>query len=414
MHLFLSIRNWIDSKRVLHTSMMVFLLGVYFFPTENSLKNFFYLTVLLPFLLSVDIAKLKKLLGSKLFLAILLFVFYSYLSISWNPATRQSEYFSYFARMVNLLVFIAALFGLVRREPDYLYTLFNWMVYIAGLMAIVSIVVFYADHSFPTFRLENWGALYHANTGASCYGIAAVVCYCHYILDKNRGHRWHYYLILAVLMIDIALTLSRGVWLALIAAFAVTQLMRKRFILILALLIAVVMYVLLIKFGVLESSWYFMRNGGDNFRFAAWSKVMEHILDSPWFGFGVNTDESLQITDSFTMYHAHSVYFSQLIYGGIIGVVLLTVVAMLSLAGAVKLSAARRDTTYTALVIFALAGVATDHSQLLLNPSQVWYFFWFPIAIIVAMSLDTTQIDARTSTSTTENIVSVDDASHCR
>lgn len=412
MHHFLSIRKWIDSKRVLHTSMIVFLLGVYFFPSENSLKNFFYLTILLPFLLSVDIAELKKLFGSRLFLAILMFVFYSYLSISWNPATEQSEYFRYFARMVNLLVFIAVLCRLIRREPSYLYTIFDWMIYIAGVMAIVSIVVFYADHSFPAYRLENWGALYHANTGASCYGLAAVVCYCRYISGNFRNHCWHYYLVLAVLMIDIALTLSRGVWLALIVAFIVTQLMRKRFALILAPLIVAVMYVLLIKFEVLESSWYFMRNGGDNFRFAAWTKVMERIVDSPWYGFGVNTNEALQITDNFTMYHAHSVYFSQLIYGGIIAVVLLAVVALLSVVGAIKLSTAYRDTTYTALVIFALVGVATDHSQLLLNPSQVWYFFWFPISIIVAMQLHTAQIGENTDTSITDSIVSVDDALH--
>ena len=394
--------------------MMVFLVGVYFFPTENSLKNFYYATVLAPFLLTLRTAELKRLSESKLFLAVAIFVFYIYLTINWNPLTHQSQYLSYFARSINIMVFMAALCRVVGREPEYLDKLFEWMVYIAGVMTLVSIAIFYADRSFPTFRLGSWGALYHANTGASCYGIAVVVCYCHFILDDSRNRRWLYFLILAVLMLNIALTLSRGVWLALISAYFITHMIRKRYSLILMPLCIAAIYILLVKFDVLESSWYLMRGGGDHFRFAAWTKVLDRIVDAPWFGFGVNTDESLQITESFTLYHAHSVYFSHLIYGGIVAVILLAVVSVLCIVEAIKLSIAHRDTTYAALVIYALVGVATDHNQLLLNPAQIWYFFWFPIAMIIALPMAGKRYPNGVESSSTANIASIDDANFRR
>ncbi len=366
---------------------MIFLLGIYFFPTENSLKNFYYAAILLPYLLTVTVAELKWLLRSKLFVAICVFIFYVYLTISWNPATRQPEYFSYLARTINLLVFIAVLCRLISRDESYLSKVFIGMVYVAGAMSVVSISVFYADHSFPAIRLRNWGALYHPNIAAACYGLAAIACYCHFLTRAPGNRGWIYTLILAVLLIDIALTWSRGVWLALVVTFIFIQLMRRQYFLIIVPLVAGIVYVSLIQAGVIESSWYLMRHGGDHFRFAAWANALERIIQAPWFGYGVNTDEALIINGNHTLNHAHSVYVSHLIYGGLVGGILLGAVVLLIFIEAVGQSSVRHDTTYAALVLFALVCVATDYHKLLLNPAQIWFFFWFPLATITALTM---------------------------
>lgn len=394
---FLSIaRTWIESKNILEVTVMVFLLGIYFFPTENSLKNFYYAAILFPYLLTVSIAELKGLLRSRLFVVICVFVFYNYFTIIWNPATRQSEYLGYFGRVIYLLVFVSALCRIINRNENYLSRFFNWMVYVAGMMSVVSIGVFYADHAFPAYRLENWGALYHANVAAACYGLAAVICYCHFLTRKPNNRGWVYALILAMLLIDIALTWSRGVWLALVVTFALTQILRRRYFLVIVPLIAGIAYVSLIQMNVIESSWVFMRDGGDNFRFAAWTKALERIVRAPWFGYGVNTDETLKITENFTMYHAHSVYVSQVIYGGIVGGILLGTIALLNFIEAISQSRIRHDPTYAAMVLFALICVATDHHKLLLNPAQIWFFFWFPIAIVTALTISP-ELSSKTS-----------------
>lgn len=232
MHAFVLNRNWIDSKRVLHYSMVVFLLGVYFFPTENPLKNFCYAMVLTPFLLMARTAEFKRLLESKLFLAVETFVFYIDLSINWKPVTRQSE---------------------------YLNNTFEWMIYIERVMTLVSIAIVYPVCSFPTFSLGSWDTLYRANTGASCYAIAAVVCSCHFNMDDSGNKHGLYILILAILMLNISLTLSWCVWLALISAYLITHMIRQRYSLILIPLGVAAIYIVLIKFDLLESSWYSTR-----------------------------------------------------------------------------------------------------------------------------------------------------------
>lgn len=68
--------------------------------------------------------------------------------------------------------------------------------------------------------------------------------------------------------------------------------------------------------------------------------------------------------------------------------VLLAVVLLLSTVESIKLSIAYRDITYASLAVFTFVGVATDPNQLVLNPAQICYFFFFPIAMIIALQMN--------------------------
>ena len=383
----LHLREYTESKRILEITLFVYLTGFFFFPSSNSHKNFFYLAVLLPFLLSVSLAELKRLTGSKIFWSVLVFLFYIYLTICWNPQTKLVEYFSYFSRMVTTLVFVAVVCRLDNRDSTYLSKVFQWLVWVSGIMAGISMMLFYSDHTFPASRLEHWGGLYHSTVGGSCYGLAIVVCFYRYLIYRRPVRYWPYILILLVLLVDIALTLSRGIWLALAVSLVVGETVRGNYRFITLLVFAVTLYLLLIHFDVMVPSWYFARDGGDSYRYTAWRHVLSRFAQAPWFGYGVNTDETIALAGGGSLVHAHSVYFAHLLYGGAIALILLLTVAATSLIQGFRQSLSEGDVTVLAMAVFALVCVATDNHQLLLNPAQLWLYYWFPIAVLAAGEL---------------------------
>lgn len=387
MSRFITIRDRLDAAGVAEFSMLLYLTGFFFFPSSNMHKNFFYLAVLTPFLLTVRRQDLQQIFASRVLRWCVVYLLYIYLTLFWSEATTLSDYSRYLFRLLNTLVFLMAVYRLIANDAAFLERIWYWVVRVAALMATISIVVFYSEHSFPLHRLENWGPLYHAIVGGSCYGLAAVVCYFRFLRVASDGRRWLYMLFLAILLIDVWLTMSRGVWLGLAVAFLAGELMHRNYWLAVLPVVLVLGYTGLVLSGLIEPSWFLVRDGGDTYRLATWARAMERVADAPWFGFGVNTDESVRISADLTLSHAHSVYVSNLLYGGITALVLLFGVILSSLRAGIAASWCGRQGIFLAIGVFAFVCIATDNHQLLMNPAQLWLFFWFPVAVLAAMEL---------------------------
>jgi len=64
-------------------------------------------------------------------------------------------------------------------------------------------------------------------------------------------------------------------------------------------------------------------------------------------------------------------------------------IALLIFIEAIGQSRVRHDSTYAALVFFALVCLAANQRKLLLKPTQTWFFYWLPVAMVAALTLGT-------------------------
>ncbi len=379
-----TIRQGIATKKILSITFLLFLTGFFFFPGANLHKIFFYVAVLPPFLLTLGRSDIRQLLNSRLAILCLIYWLYSFLTITWNPETDAADVGKLLLRLINTACFFGIVLHLMRITRDYDRVLFQWLCWIAAGSAVFSIVYFYSSHPFPQVRLENCCQLHHPILGASAYGLGAIISYYRFIFEPDRNRRRLYLLIFFILLGDILLTQSRGPLLALVAALGAGEMVRKNVRLIASLVVIGIGYVVLVYFDVIELSRFFTRNNLFSYRLEIWHLTWEKILTAPWFGHGINSDETVLLSVGEYALHAHNAYLASLLYGGLIGGLLLLTICLVSLVEGLKQAHSRHQVIYLAMLLFGLVCMLTDGNQLLTNPRPLWLFFWFPIALLAA------------------------------
>jgi len=380
-----TIRLGIATKKVLPITFFLFLTGFFFFPAANLHKLFFYVAVLPPFLLTLSRTDISQLFGSRLAIVCLLYWLYSFLTISWNPETDAADVGKHLLRLINTAGFFGIVLHLVRKEPGYDRMLLKWLCWIAAGSAVFSIIYFYIGHSFPRVRLQNCCSLQHPILGASAYGLTAVIGYYHFIFAPDRNRRGLYLFIFLILLADMLLTQSRGPLLALVTALGAGEMARKNVKLMAALGGVGIGYLLLLYFDVIQLSRFFTRNNLFSYRLEIWRMTWEKILTAPWFGHGINSDETVLLSVGQYAQHAHNAYLASLLYGGLVGGLLLLAICLVSLVEGLKQAHHDRpQVLYLAMPVFGFVCMLTDGNQLLTNPQPLWLYFWFPIALLAA------------------------------
>jgi O-antigen ligase len=382
-----TIREAIATRNILPITFLLFLTGFFFFPGPNLHKLFFYVAVLAPFLLTLNRCDIKQLFSSRLAILCLLYWLYSFLTITWSTQTDAADVGKLLLRLTNTACFFGIVLHLVGKEPDYDRRLLEWLCWIAAGSAIFSILYFYSTHPFPQVRLKNCCHLHHAILGASAYGLVAVICFYRFIFEPDRNWRWLYLLVFSILLADMLLTKSRGPLLALVAALGTGEMARNNYTLIVLLALSAIGYILLVHFDVIQLNDFFTRNNLFSYRLEIWRLTWEKILTAPWFGHGINSDETVLLSVGEYAHHPHNAYLASLLYGGLVGGLLLLAICLASLAEGVKQARSQHRGVYLAMLVFGLVCMLTEGHQLISNPRPLWLFFWFPIALLAAKEL---------------------------
>ena len=251
---------------------------------------------------------------------------------------------------------------------------------VAGLTSVITMVWFYADHDFLRRRLAGFGAIFHPNDVGRLYGIAALSTYFGLVMGGTWGRsKALFIVILALLVAFVVLTGSRGSILALGAAVFAGAVAMRHWALVAAFSLLVVGAVAAAMLGGMGDLNAISR--GSSYRSEIWAVVLDRIAERPWFGHGIEADETVPYSRGRAI-HAHQMYLSNQFYGGVVATALLAL--MLAAAG----RAAYRDFRSTgsfvlaALLIFVIVGGLVDFGRLLHTVNWVWLVFWLPIALI--------------------------------
>ncbi|MRG05332.1 O-antigen ligase domain-containing protein [Klebsiella oxytoca] len=216
-------------------------------------------------------------------------------------------------------------------------------------------------------------------------GIGVLICA---MLLKEKGSHL-LYVPMAIMLVMLFLTQSRGPIIALLVAFVCTlhlHVFTRRNILIvaaLAMILGLLFFftptgdLLLARFEELGTQ--------SGLRISIWHHTIEEVASQPWLGRGFDYELNFTNYSGEHITTTHSVYLGALLKGGIIGLALLLAVIAGGLWQAWR---KQQDGRYgLAIFIYALIFMASQGMFIISNPRETWPLFWLPLGIALSGSL---------------------------
>lgn len=351
----------------------------------------FYLLVLLPALLALPwwLPEQRRHLPGALL--ILLPPAWLALSTTWvDPAVDEGTRSTWYH--IKPLLFLAGLWLASVTSVTRYPLLPRWLgaaLCIAALpSAIISLLAYLpqALESGGWPRLEGISLRGDINVTATLYAVAAIF-FAGFL--RKQGVHWRGLGVVALLLFLAIALLSRSKvpLLALVVIFAalIHVSLRQlppaaRLALGLAPLLMLLIYALTLeRIPLLE------RPEGYLLRLDLWSQTLTQARDAWWIGHGVGAELPLYLPQQPVIGHAHNMLLDTLRVGGLIGTVLLLL--QLGVGALMAWQVARADRAWLPLTLWWLLGVfflMTNGQQPLVKPHHIWFYYWIPLALIVA------------------------------
>ncbi len=369
-------------RRYVYWALLVFLAGFYFFPQSKPHNTAYYVLVLLPFLLSLRRQDLVAYWQSSIFRLTIIFLVYLTLSLAWGEHTMLDDWIKYTKRLLYMFGFVCMVMAYY--NPQYLNKLCKVIASVAVVMAVVSMVLYDSSLYPPPDRLKNFGILDHEIISASTYGFAAIVLLYGFPLE----HQYRLWIKLggfSILLLDMLLTQSRGPILALTITICIVELLHgKHRKLVIVFIIASIAAGILMFTDAIDTPAWIVRNGGDTYRLQIWQHVWQRILGSPWYGLGLSANETIVFPACSCIPHPHNIFLATMLYGGVLGLLMLIVLLAHSLMIAFSQFKSDQQVKFLAFLLFGIICGLTDGNKLIDHPRPMWLYFWLPILFIAA------------------------------
>lgn len=372
-------------RQFVYWTLLIFLAGFYFFPKSKPHNTAYYALVLLPFLLSLRRQDLALYWQSSVFRLVIIFLVYLTLSVAWGEQTTINDWIKYTKRLVYMLGFVSMVMAYY--NPQYLNKLSKVIACTAVVMAVISMYIYDSSLYPPPDRLKNFGILEHEILAASTYGFAAIMLLygCHF---KHSYAMWFKLTGVSILMLDMLLTQSRGPLLALISSICIVEMLRGQYRkMVTGFLVVTSIIGLFMVTDTIETVHFISRNGGDSYRFQIWQLIWQRIMDSPWFGLGLSTNETIHLSACSCIPHPHNVFLATMFYGGIIALLLLLVLLAHTILIAIRQYKNEGQVKFLAFLIFGVICGLTDGNKLIDHPRPMWLYFWLPIMLVAAQQV---------------------------
>lgn len=357
-------------------------------------RNIYYLFVIPLFLLLVPASFFANLLRSSVFLASLAYLVYLWISLFWSPETAPYVFYNEARTLLIMLSFLAITAFYSQKMPDFSLLLGKFLASFVGATAAFSLVWFYSKRSFANWgglesRAIDLGLAAHPIDSAVTYGLVAVFLIFTLFASTRRGifFSWLASASLVFMLAFIGLTQTRGVILSifLIVFLGLMLQKNKRLLLVLGAFGAATLGIILLSMHHPEGMVGFERRFA--VRWEIWQVALERASERPWLGFGLNEHQTLYLSHGGYEGVAHNLYLENLLFGGLVGTLLLFVLLALALCHAWQ--EFRRSSVFLlpAIILFPiLSGMSTGYLTLS-KIAPEWIQFWLPIGLIIGSEL---------------------------
>ena len=304
--------------RILFATYGIFTIGYFFFPEYSNHYRFYAYAVFLPAVF-VLLAPVREIMEHPVFKLILVYLIYMLASALWSDPFRLYEFGQRLTLSVYILSFIATTHFLNDRYKAGFERMLKFAVCVAAIAAVVSLVVWYRGHTFPSTRLEGIGTLTNVNEFANLYGVFALLATGFLLTAPSLRERALYVFAVMAFLCFIWFGQSRTAFVALFAALLslVFYMAGQERIRPIVWLIACVGALAIFFPGNMEDAW----QRGTSFRLPIWEGAIAQVAEVPVFGHGLLSEMHVFVP-GFDFGIPHNTFLSVLWQGGIIGLTL--------------------------------------------------------------------------------------------
>jgi hypothetical protein len=358
----------------------LFIFGFFIAPKMPEHYEYFYWTQLPVALLLVPRAY-GLVQQSLLFRLVLAYIGYMAASSLWSESVGAGEILFGMRLALYVLAFVVVTFVLLHEVPQRFEAMLKMTCALAAVTAVAAVVVFYAEHPFPTERLHGIGRMQFIIRTGYIFGLFAVLAFYYWVQESRPLLRAAYGAMIVVLLVAVILTQSRATAVAIfLAAVIVAFSKRPKW----ALTVAAGLALLAAGVWALRdaATGFFV---GLPYRPEIWLHYLSHTWDTaPLFGHGLVTQWPL-ISKALPYWEAHNAFVGTFRDGGAAGLVLLVSVVFYAFVVAVKLIRAQPDYAYRCLAMmsYLLVCILSNDDRLLIRPQELWLYFWLPLVLVM-------------------------------
>ncbi|VAW79920.1 hypothetical protein MNBD_GAMMA13-2044 [hydrothermal vent metagenome] len=380
--------RFISLTQAVTGTYILFMLGFFFIPNAVDQYKFYSIVVFLPALPLLP-RMLKTLGHDRLLLLIAAYLLWMLLSSFWSENFSLEAFLKTLRLVAYIIVFILLTAYIASQTPSTSEKIVALLSMAAALAAVISVPLWYSDHSFPSSRMIGTGTLNNPNPSAFVYGFFAVAC-CHLALSYTRLWLRLVFSIGTLLLAALVfLTQSNTGILATVFSIALLLLLRHGGRLLhLAIGIFVTIGALVFlsySLGILERP----MDGGLSQRIPIWQHVIEQIKAAPVIGHGY---QKLLLLDAQggpdIANYAHNAILASFRDGGLVAAILHLLILVTALITAGKIYSRDKDPVYLAYLLFGFICMLADTDQLITRPRELWIIFWWPLAMIIASRIN--------------------------
>lgn len=367
---------------ILPVGYFLLLCALFFLPGRSLHHKLFYGLFSIPTLIALCLRprELKELLREPIFVALLIFVAWALLSLSWGP--REEGLAGMFKPPLHTVLLFAGSYLLVRYRSEILQPL----LFGAALVALIATTWFlfqFAHIYTPGLRLIGGGAFDNPLLSSHLFGFFAAYWLSVTMTCKRRQMMWLSVPAMAIMFMAVIGTGSRTplVALTMAALWLCFICWNRRSLGLLAglALSGVTVYVMFAQM-ILER--------GDSYRLEIWQLVLRMIAEHPWIGHGYSATLSVDPGIGVNFQEPHSFVLGVLYYVGIFGLLPWLFFILWSLLSSWRQRVQPLLIVASTLLIFGIGAGLTEGGGIISRPKEHWFLLWIPLALIAALSIN--------------------------
>lgn len=317
----------------------------------------------------------RELWSQPAFRVFLLLLAWATLSLGWARLHRPGDEFG---RILSVALFVFGCHLWAGGRPQRMRVLLNLVGWGMALCALVYSVMFLRTTPSPDdSRIVGSGVIATANYAAAAMGAACV--WLAQLPQRRRASGVASLVAVLLLLVFIAMTQSRGVWLALATCAVLTPLWQRR-----RATLAVALGVFVLAVVALVCQPEVLVDRGASYRPQILMKALHMIALHPWLGLGQGTAFVIEVGGQH-LTHSHNVLTQAAILLGLPGLLVMAVMWGLVGWSGWRHRGAPLGHVVLGLWVYASVVLQFDMPQLLDSPRPGWLLIWLPFALALGL-----------------------------
>lgn len=361
-----------------YSGLFVFVTAFLWVPSRDGIEGVYILAFFIPVLAVLPWRKPSvNVYGGVFTLMGLSYVSWSLISSLWGA---DSGFFV--LQWVVLAIWLAGSAWALQGNVASLEKLWNWLIGIGALTALVNVAVFYSSHPLGD-RLEGITIARAPTLVGQVYGVVVLLA----ILQSWRTNSFKcallYFMAAIPALAVVGLSQSRGPVLALAFALVIGLFWLKPSRKILGVQFGAFLLLLVTLFMFMPIENAFVERGA-SFRDQIWVHVLQGMLADPSsFIWGIGISQTTDIlTPLGEFHHAHNAWLDILYRTGIIGLGLALLHLWFLLFTAVKQS---KSAMLVLWLIYGCVCLFVDSRSLFWELDAKWFMYWIPAGLLAAV-----------------------------